>query len=47
MEIHWSWSDGVMNAVGIEAELRTERERESSKFSSSVLDSCHGSISAS
>lgn len=28
MEIHWSWSDGVMNAVGIEAELRTERERE-------------------
>lgn len=25
MEIHWSWSDGVMNAVGIEAELRTAR----------------------
>lgn len=25
MEIHWSWSDGVMNAVGIEAELRTVR----------------------
>lgn len=25
MEIHWSWSDGVMNAVGIESELRTAR----------------------
>lgn len=25
MDIHWSWSDGVMNAVGIEAELRTVR----------------------
>lgn len=25
MEIHWSWSDGVINAVGIEAELRTAR----------------------
>lgn len=25
MEIHWIWSDGVMNAVGIEAELGTAR----------------------
>jgi len=25
MEIHWIWSDGVMNAVGIEAELSTAR----------------------
>ncbi len=25
MEIHWSWSDGVMNSVEIKAELRTAR----------------------
>ncbi len=25
MEIHWSWLDGVMNAVAIEAELRAAR----------------------
>ncbi len=25
MEIHWSWSDGVMNSMEIKAELRTAR----------------------